>query len=445
MAGALPYLRLVRFLLPLVVTMVVSELMPQFLAGGIARGGRPTETLAAYVLAWGMANFIASPLSQVRQLGLVLVGDRRQALQVLRFVGVCGVILAAILALLALTPAGRYVVEDVHDTSPDLARVVRFALLLLIPYPLLEALQRWMSGLLMRVRRTEVVSVGMLCGIGVSLLCVLVAVPTGLVRDTPIALPLLVTYAGLGTNIVVLWAGAVRYVHPRLKDGSLFYEARDLTFAYLGRFFWPLALIMAIQGLSRPLINLFVSRGADGQEALAALAVVYTLAHLPYGWLNELKSLPAVFYEYGAAGLRRIRRFACGCGAFSFMAMVGAFWVSGVRDLLLLDLLALPLGVAERCHTPLILFTFFPLAVALRSYLHGVALYERRTPSLAPSAPARIGAILTVLVFLPEAWMSGATRGVAALLGGFVIEAVVLWWFVHVRRPAALPGEGGGA
>jgi hypothetical protein len=127
------------------------------------------------------------------------------------------------------------------------------------------------------------------------------------------------------------------------------------------------------------------------------------------------------------------------------MAMVGAFWVSGVRDLLLLDLLALPLGVAERCQTPLILFTFFPLAVALRSYLHGVALYERRTPSLAPSAPARIGAILTVLVFLPEAWMSGATRGVAALLGGFVIEAAVLWWFVHVRRPAALPGEGGGA
>ena len=443
MIGALPYLRLVRFLLPLVVTIVVAEMMPQFLAGGIARGQRPTQTLAAYVLAWGMANFIASPLSQVRQLGLVLVGDRRQALQVLCFVGVCGVILAAILALLALTTAGRYVVEDLHDTAPDLARVVRFALLLLIPYPLLEALQRWMSGLLMRVRRTEVVSAGILCGIGVSLLSVLLALPTALVRDTPIALPLLVTYAGLGTNLLVLWAGGLRYVRPRLGDPSG--QTHDLTFAYLGRFFWPLALIMTIQGLSRPLINLFVSRGTDGQEALAALAVVYTLAHLPYGWLNELKSLPAVFHEHGAAGLRRIRRFASGCGAFSFVVMAGAFWVPGVRDLLLLDVLALPPGVAKRCHTPLVLFTFFPLAVALRSYLHGVALHERRTPSLAPSAPARIGAILTVLVFVPEAWMSGATRGVAALLGGFVIEAAILWWFVHARRPTLLAGEGGGA
>ena len=74
--------------------------------------------------------------------------------------------------------------------------------------------------------------------------------------------------------------------------------------------------------------------------------------------------------------------------------------------------------------------------MALPSYLPGVALHERRTPSLAPGAPARIGAILTVLVFVPEAWMSGDTRGVAALLGGFVIEAAILWWFVHARAPA---------
>ena len=127
------------------------------------------------------------------------------------------------------------------------------------------------------------------------------------------------------------------------------------------------------------------------------------------------------------------------------MVMAGAFWLPGVRDLLLLDVLALPPGVAERCHTPLVLFSFFPLAVALRSYLHGVALHERRTPSLAPSGPARIGAIFAVLVFVPEASMSGATRGVAALLSGFVLEAAVLWWFVHARRPTVLPGEGSGA
>ncbi|MDA0335264.1 MAG: hypothetical protein O2782_08885, partial [bacterium] len=234
----------------------------------------------------------------------------------------------------------------------------------------------------------------------------------------------------------VLGAGVRRYVHPRLQDASIAGgDEADLNFLYIGRFFWPLALTMAFQGLSRPLINLFISRGFHGEQALAALAVVYSLAHLPYGWMNELRSLPSVFQEYGKAGLRRIRRFAAACGVLSFAIMVLAFWLPPVRDMVLLELLALPAELAQRCHVPLLLFSFFPLAVAPRGYLQGIALRERRTAALAPSAPARIGAILAILLFAPLAGLSGASLGVAALLSGFVIEAVVMWWFVHARRP----------
>jgi hypothetical protein len=38
-------------------------------------------------------------------------------------------------------------------------------------------------------------------------------------------------------------------------------------------------------------------------------------------------------------------------------------------------------------------FSFFPLAVMNRAYLHGVGLVEHRTRALAPSGPARIAAI----------------------------------------------------
>lgn len=440
----LPYLRLIQFLLPLVVTMVVSGVMPQFLAGGIARGVRPTETLAAYALAWGLAELLASPMSQVRQLGLVLVNTQRQARQVLAFAASCGACLAAVLALVSLTPVGHFVVDDLHNAPADLALVVRSVLLLLIPYPLLQAVDRYMSGLLMRVRRTEIVSAAMLLGIGAGLVVVLVAVGSGLVQHRPILLPVLVTYAGIVTNLAVLGMGVWRYVVPALRDGSLHDAADvDLNFGYLARFFWPLALTMAFQGLSRPLINLSIARGLQGEQALAALAVVYSLAHLPYGWLNELRSLPPVFAEYGAAGLRRIRRFVSACGLLSFVLMVGAFWIPAVRDLLLLELLALSPDLAARCHAPLMLFTFFPLSVAPRSYLQGMALRERRTPALAPSAPARIGAIAAVLALLPLAGVAGPSLGVAALLSGFVIEAFVMWWFVSARRPVlpALQGR----
>jgi O-antigen/teichoic acid export membrane protein len=85
------------------------------------------------------------------------------------------------------------------------------------------------------------------------------------------------------------------------------------------------------------------------------------------------------------------------------------------------------------------LFAFFPLVVMVRAYYHGVGLLEHRTRALAPSAPARIAAILLALVLLPLLGIQGATRGIAALVCGFGCEAVVAWW--GVRGRARFPGK----
>ncbi|MCC7264837.1 MAG: hypothetical protein IT369_20150 [Candidatus Latescibacteria bacterium] len=109
--------------------------------------------------------------------------------------------------------------------------------------------------------------------------------------------------------------------------------------------------------------------------------------------------------------------------------MALAFWTP-LRAYLLGHLLGLEPGLAARCQWPLFLFSFFPLAVAMRAYYHGVALVEHRTQALAPSAPARIGIIWLAMVLLP-ATLPGATRGIGALLSGFVLEAGVVWWGVR--------------
>ena len=151
------------------------------------------------------------------------------------------------------------------------------------------------------------------------------------------------------------------------------------------RFFWPLAVTSGVQAVSRPIINLFVARGADGTESLAVLTIVYALAHLPYGWLNELKNLPAAFQRQDPDG-RFIRRFTAGCGLLSFVVMALMFWTP-VRFFLLETLIGVDHEFAVRCTVPLIIFSFFPLAVTVRSYLHGVALRDHRTSAIAPSDP----------------------------------------------------------
>ena len=421
------YTQLIRFLLPLVLTMMVQEIGVQVLNGGMARVPRATETLASFGLAWGLVSFVASPMMQTKQLGLVLVRGRNSYRKVHLFVLLAGLLLAGILAILVVQPLSGWAIEGLHGVDPSLGDPARTMLFWLIPIPLLQGLALFYAGVLLRVRRTDLVSYGMLANMAASILAVFVLLPVGFVQDRPIWLPILVTYAGASAELaVVLWGHRRHAGHLWVKE-----EEHPLTFRYVLDFFWPLGLIMAIQGFSRPLINLFVSREAGGAEALAVLTIVNALAHLLYGWLNELRNLPSAFQDEENS-LQQIRRFALGCGLASFGLMVVAYWTP-LRVTILDRLMGLSPELTAHSAAPLIVFSFFPLVVMARAYLHGVGLLEHRTQAMAPSAPLRILAILAALVILPVLGVHGATRGVAALLAGFVVETIVVWWGIRGR------------
>lgn len=421
------YTRLTRFLLPLVLTAIALEFSGQFLNGGMARMPQATETLASYGLAWGIVLFLATTMIQTRQIGLVLVDNRYAFKKAHRFVLISGLLLASILVILALSPVGVWVIEELHGVGPPISTVAREALFWLIPIPVLFGLSRFYSGLLIRIHRTGVVSFATLISLGLSILSVFVLLPTGFVRDKPILLPLLVTYIGILTELGVVFWGYRHFVGHWEKEAS-----NDLSYTYIFRFFWPLALIMAIQGFSRPLINLFVSREAGGAEALAVLTIVYALGHVPYGWLNEIRNLAPAFKNVDNS-LVHIGRFAAGCGLVSFSVMVILFWTPA-RDYILEILIGLEAHLTALAGIPLMIFTFFPLAVTIRAYFHGIGLIEHRTKAMAPSAPSRIAAILAALIILPLFGIHGATRGVAALYSGFVFETIVVWWGIRGRR-----------
>ncbi len=481
------YRPLFWFLLPLVVTELIYELGIQVINGGIARIPRPTETLAAYGIAWGLTSFLSGTVSQTRQMSMVLVRDRATFNTVFRCVAGFGGTHLLVLACLAFTPVGLWVIDGLHAVDSDLGGTVRRALGYLLPLPLIVGVSRFLSGLLLRLRRTDIVSYAMMAGISMSVVSVFVFLPTPTVQQDPILLPVLATYSGLLTELGVMIFGYRRFVRRSLgssggagmagfaggsaeprrnkeagsgrragvasdkrvepmasdKPGRLALDAHEeptggkagpLTARYVLRFYWPLAVTIGIQALSRPIINLFVARGTDGTESLAVLTIVYALAHLPYGWLNELKNLPAAFQRQDP-GARIIRRFTAACGMVSFATMALMFWTPA-RFFLLETLIGVDHEFAMRCTVPLIIFSFFPLPVTVRSYLHGIALRDHRTGAIAPSGPARAGAIVLVVNVLAFFDLPGAVCGVAALYSGFVVETLVVRWRMGRRRAA---------
>jgi hypothetical protein len=424
----LSYGKLLRFILPLAVTAIVMELGSQVLNGGMARVPQATTTLAAFGVGWGLVLFLAAPLVQSRELGLMLVSDHASLAAVRRFVLLAGATLMVGLASLTLTPLGNSVIEELHGIDGTLGAVVRVALFWLIPYPLVRGLCYFHAGLLLRVRRTALVSYATLSNLGVSILMVFVLVTLPWVHEQPIRLPIVVTYGGMFVELAILLWGVYHYVMPHLpkQDPT---GARPPTQWAIVRFFWPLALIMFTQELSRPVINLFVARGPNATNSLAILAVMYTLGRMPYGWLNDIRNLSLAFREE-PNNRETIRRFAIGCALVS-LAIMGIFFWTPLRDVILRDWVGVPEELASLATIPLHLFAGFSIAVAVRAYYHGIGIVERRTGALAPSAPARLAAIVLTLIILPWFGVDGATMGVAALLAGFAVEALVVWWGVR--------------
>lgn len=410
------YSRFIRFIFPLFITLVVFGLEGPILNGGMARLPDAAQTLAGFGIAWGLTSLVISPFGQLNQLALVLSNNRQSKKRILNFVLICSGLMGLVLFLLALTPVGFYFIEKLHRLDSDLTAIIRHVFLWFIPYPLLEGLIRFYSGLLFRVHRTEITTVATVMGICSSVLAVLVLLQTELIQSYPIRLPIIVIYVGLVTHLGVVYWGYLRFSRNLLDVET----EKVLSYRYILHFFWPLALTMAVQGISRPIVNLVISRGADGVEAMAILTVVYSLGHLPYGWLNELRSLAPAF-KAETNSLQQIKKFIGACGLFSFSVMILAYWTP-VRETILVEFMGLSGAIAEGCKMPLMIFTFFPIVVAIRAHFHGIALLKHQTSSLAASGPARVIAIILALVLLPLTGLPGATIGVTALLCGFVFE-----------------------
>jgi progressive ankylosis protein len=427
----------IRFLAPLILAMVAQELSVQFLNGGMARMPQAVETLAAFGLAYGLVILITGPLHQSRQLGLAMIDNLTQLHTGTRTIITIGLGMSLITAMLGLPGPGRWIVEDLHGIDADLADQAQAALRWLVPLPLVDGMARYCSGLLARARRTDIVSASGLAGIVVRITAVFALLDMEFVASQPILLPVAVTALGSMTECLVLVAGHLRFSRPSLPEAG-----PPVTVTAIIAFLWPLAVIMLFQGASRPLINLVVSRGSDATQSLAVLTIVYALGHIHYGWTNEIRSLAPAFRDE-KGHLFHIRRFAVACCAISFALALVLFWTP-IRGYLLLDLIGVEPGLAELCVVPLMIFSFFPFAVTLRSYYHGVGLMHRVTDVMAWSGPCRLIAIVAVLAMLSLTGLAGATIGVAALLCGFIAETAAVAWSVRrrvrIRDSGCVPG-----
>ncbi|XP_033097354.1 progressive ankylosis protein homolog isoform X2 [Anneissia japonica] len=401
------YWLLTKFIAPLALTILAADVAEQVLNRGLSSAKNATEMLAIFGIAYTLTKFASGPFQEFKNVSLVLVHNKKEARIGLITLFLLSAIVITFALLIAYTDFGYFITHTLYSLDEDVGQATRKAVLMLSFFPLFHGMSWYVAGYLLQLKHTALVGSASVIDVAVQIGTVFGLLQTDIVNTTPVLVPIIAVYTGVLTRFSILFIGFL--IHRRVTRTNVT-ETRtnesSLSILRVLMFWWPLAIVQAVQKISRPMINLFVARDLGGSDeavqAIAVLSLVYPTGRIPFGWLNEMKSLQPTYLKIG----------------FSL------FWIPGIVTSFYTNSLDLSAEVALMCVVPLKIFSIFPLFTGWRAHNTSWLLLKKKTTALFPSAVMRLVFLIIVLNVFPKMGLHGAPLGIAALLIGFVVESI---------------------
>lgn len=407
-----------RFFFPLLLNVQLMSVSHSIINGALARLSQPVLALAGFSIAMALHLFLASPSYQNHIITIALVRGRRSLIAMSLYVfGMAGIV-SVLLILIAFTPAGPLVLQDWMGASPEIATEARKVIAILTLLPLFTGLRGLFQGLVIKARRTSLVSLATLLRI-IALFGFLLLGRRWFSGAEVGAFSLL---ACIVVETVVMGWFAWR---TGLPGG----DETEKSLKEIVLYGLPLSFSSVMQQTVPLLISSIIARLPDSAMALAAFGIIRGFIFMLAGPMRNLQQAYLALVRNRQDYQKLIifsRRVAIG------MALIMVAVAYPLNNAVLNGLMGLTEDLRLYIAAPLAGCALYPVFYGAVNLLRGYYAAENRTGQLGWATVCKVGFLITcwLLVSFSPVAPPGIALAVFLLLSCELCEA----WYLRRKR-----------
>jgi len=408
------------FFLPMLLNVQMMSISHSVINAFLASEAEAITALAGFSVAMVIHLLLASPSYQNHTITIAMVRGRKSYRGTVIFVIVVAFWVSLLLALLAFTRVGDFVLNVGLGTTGAVTAQAKAALGLCVFLPFITGFRGFFQGLLMQQRRTALVSAT--TGVRVGALFVLLVV--GRNWFSGVALGAFGLVGCVATETLLVGFFALRQPPEYLPSSR-----PERGTAEILRFGFPLAYASCLQQTIPILISALLGRLADATVALAAYGILRGFLFLLAGPMRNLQQTYQTLARH-PEDYQAILRFCRWTG--SILAIAILLIAFPLRGVVLGTLMGLDPAMCSYIALPLAACSLYPLLYGFSNVLRGYFTELHRTAELGRSTIYKVGFVLMVwgLLLLIPLPVPGIVLAVFLLLASETCEAV----YLTVRR-----------
>ena len=405
------------FFFPLVLNVQLMSISHTVINGALARLDDYITALAGMSVALVVHLFIASPSYQNHTITIAMVRGRRSMFSVLIFIGLVAAYVAIMLALIAFSPLGDFVLCNLLGTPPEVVIEAKKALYILAFLPFFTGIRGFCQGLIIRARRTTLVSLA--TGVRVAALIGFLSVGHKYFSGAQFGAFALVSCVVTET-LVIMWLAWKTHIPFQGKDN-------DRTTWEILRYSFPLAYSSCLQQTIPLLISSIIGRLSDGAMALAAFGVIRGFLFLLAGPMRNLQQAYLTLVKTVDDNRVLLRFSFVLATALGLLVLLTA---GPLNQSILGQLLGVENDLRTYLQWPLAACSVFPIFYGLTNLLRGWFAGADQTNQLGRSTLLK-SCFLLLLWWPLVTWqlpVSGVAIAIGLLIAAEILESSYLYW-----------------